>query len=139
MKLQQRLVPSVGSTLSYKINYPARLASPDDENHIVSSTKFTFNGRPCSIKNLLKSTTLQIIADNGQIEAENIGSYDEINGRIDLVGFAPTAIEGDAIKFSATPANQSTVRPLRNFILDIDKTKSQATGIIDNQNTLTTL
>ena len=139
VKLQQRLVPSVGSTLSYKINYPARLASPDDENHIVSSTKFTFNGRPCSIKNLLKSTTLQIIADNGQIEAENIGSYDEINGRIDLVGFAPTAIEGDAIKFSATPANQSTVRPLRNFILDIDKTKSQATGIIDNQNTLTTL
>ncbi len=139
VKLQQRLVPSVGSTLSYKINYPARLAAPDDENHIVSSTKFTFNGRPCSIKNLLKSTTLQIIADNGQIEAENIGSYDEINGRIDLVGFAPTAIEGDAIKFSATPANQSTVRPLRNFILDIDKTKSQATGIIDNQNTLTTL
>ena len=139
VKLQQRLVPSVGSTLSYKINYPARLASPDDENHIVSSTKFTFNGRPCSIKNLLKSTTLQIIADNGQIEAENIGSYDEINGRIDLVGFAPTAIEGDAIKFSATPANQSTVRPLRNFILDIDKTKSQATGVIDNQNTLTTL
>ena len=55
------------------------------------------------------------------------------------MGFAPTAIEGDAIKFSATPANQSTVRPLRNFILDIDKTKSQATGIIDNQNTLTTL
>ena len=139
VKLQQRLVPSIGSTLSYKVNYPARLAAPDDENHIVSSTKFTFNGRPCSIKNLLKSTTLQIIGDTGQIEAENIGSYDEINGRIDLVGFAPTAIEGDAIKFSATPANQSTVRPLRNFILDIDKTKSQATGIIDNQNTLTTL
>ncbi len=139
VKLQQRLVPSVGSTLSYKINYPARLASPDDENHTVTSTKFTFNGRPCQIKNLLKSTTLQIIGDGGQTESENIGSYDEINGRIDLVGFAPTAIEGDAIKFSATPANQSTVRPLRNFILDIDKTKSLSTGVVDNQNTLTTL
>ena len=56
-----------------------------------------------------------------------------------LTGFAPTAIDGDSIKISASPANQSTIRPLRNFVLDIDKTKSSTTAIVDFQNTLTTL
>ena len=139
VKVQQRLVPSIGSTLSYKLNFPTIIASPDDENHTVTSSKFTFNGRPCNIKNLLKTNTLQILNDAGTVEAENIGSYTATAGRIDLVGFTPTGVDGDSIKFSVTPANQSTIRPLRNFILDIDKTRSQALGVIDFQNTLTTL
>ena len=139
VKVQQRLVPSIGTTLSYKINFPMIIASPDDENHTVTSSKFTFNGRSCNIKNLLKTNTLQILNDAGTVEAENIGSYTATAGRIDLVGFTPTGVDGDSIKFSVTPANQSTIRPLRNFILDIDKTRSQALGVIDFQNTLTTL
>ena len=139
VRIQQRLIPSIGSTLSYKVNFPAALAAADDEKFIVTSSKFTFNSRQCSIKNLLKSTTLQIIGPGDTVEAENIGQYFPLEGRVQLTGFTPTAIDGDSIKISASPANQSTIRPLRNFVLDIDKTKSSTTAIVDFQNTLTTL
>lgn len=139
IKVQQRLVPSVGSTLSYTINFPMAIAAPDDVNFRVTTTKFTFNSRQCSIRNLLNTNTLQIINEDGKVEVENIGSYNEEAGRINLTGFAPTAVDGDSIKFSVVPANQSTIRPLRNFVLDIDKTRTNTLAIIDNQNTLTTL
>ena len=139
IKVQQRLIPSVGSTLSYTINFPMAIATPDDVNFRVTTTKFTFNSRQCSIRNLLNTNTLQIINEDGNIEVENIGTYNEAAGRINLTGFAPTAVDGDSIKFSVVPANQSTIRPLRNFVLDIDKTRTNTLAIIDNQNTLTTL
>ncbi len=139
IKVQQRLIPSVGSTLSYTINFPMAIAAPDDVNFRVTTTKFTFNSRQCSIRNLLNTNTLQIINEDGNIEVENIGTYNETAGRINLTGFAPTAVDGDSIKFSVVPANQSTIRPLRNFVLDIDKTRTNTLAIIDNQNTLTTL
>jgi len=139
IKVQQRLVPSVGSTLSYTINFPIAIASPDDVNFRVTTTKFTFNSRQCSIRNLLKTNTLQIINDDGIVEVDNIGTYNEAAGRINLTGFAPTAVDGESIKFSVVPANQSTIRPLRNFVLNIDKTRTNTVAVIDNQNTLTTL
>ena len=139
IKVQQRLVPSVGSTLSYTINFPMAIAAPDDVNFRVTTTKFTFNSRQCSIRNLLNTNTLQIINEDGAIEVSNIGTYNEAAGRINLTGFAPTAVDGESIKFSVVPANQSTIRPLRNFVLDIDKTRTNTLAVIDNQNTLTTL
>ena len=139
IKVQQRLVPSVGSTLSYTINFPIAIASPDDVNFRVTTTKFTFNSRQCSMRNLLKTNTLQIINDDGIVEVDNIGTYNEAAGRINLTGFAPTAVDGESIKFSVVPANQSTIRPLRNFVLNIDKTRTNTVAVIDNQNTLTTL
>ena len=139
IKVQQRLVPSVGSTLSYTINFPMAIAAPDDVNFRVTTTKFTFNSRQCSIRNLLNTNTLQIINEDGSIEVSNIGTYNEAAGRINLTGFAPTAVDGESIKFSVVPANQSTIRPLRNFVLDIDKTRTNTLAVIDNQNTLTTL
>ena len=139
IKVQQRLVPSVGSTLSYTINFPMAIAAPDDVNFRVTTTKFTFNSRQCSIRNLLNTNTLQIINEDGAIEVSNIGTYNEADGRINLTGFAPTAVDGESIKFSVVPANQSTIRPLRNFVLDIDKTRTNTLAVVDNQNTLTTL
>ena len=139
IKVQQRLVPSVGSTLSYTINFPMAIAAPDDVNFRVTTSKFTFNSRQCSIRNLLNSNTLQIINEDGGIEVSNIGTYNQAAGRINLTGFAPTAVDGESIKFSVVPANQSTIRPLRNFVLDIDKTRTNTLAVIDNQNTLTTL
>ena len=139
IKVQQRLVPSVGSTLSYTINFPMAIAAPDDVNFRVTTTKFTFNSRQCSIRNLLNTNTLQIINEDGAIEVSNIGTYNEAAGRMNLTGFAPTAVDGESIKFSVVPANQSTIRPLRNFVLDIDKTRTNTLAVIDNQNTLTTL
>ena len=58
---------------------------------------------------------------------------------LSLNGFAPTAISGDEIKISVTPANQSTIRPLLNYILDIDTSLSTVTTNLDFDNIRVTL
>ena len=54
---------------------------------------------------------------------------------IKLTEFNPTAIEGDFIKISSTPTDQSTVRPLRQHILKFDKDLSTTVATLDFQNT----
>ena len=46
-----------------------------------------------------------------------------------------TWIIGDVIKISSKPANQSTIRPLRATVLDIDTIASKATAVLDYQET----
>ena len=70
---------------------------------------------------------------------DNIGYYDPIEGLVSITGFAPTAYEGDIFKVSALPANLATIRPLRNYILNIDNSVSFARAVIDTQNTSVTL
>ncbi len=139
VKMQRPLIPSIGSQLSYTISYPATIAAPDPLDTIVTSTNFTFNTKNCSIKNKLSSNKLQIVSVDGTVEVDNIGSYDAAKGTINLVGFNPSAIVGSSIKFSVVPANQSTIRPLRNFILDVDTQRSSSTALLDFQNTAVTL
>ena len=90
------------------------------------------------IQNKLNTNTLQIISTDGTIEIDNAGSYDTAKGTVTLTGFTPTAFEGSEIIIEAAPANQSTVRPLRNYILDIDPT-SASVALLDFQNTAVTL
>ena len=139
VKMQRLLIPSIGSSLTYTITFPATIATPEPNTHIVTSSNFTFNSKACSIKNKLSSNKLEIISSDGTVEVDNIGSYDGGKGTITLVGFNPSAIVGTSIKFSVIPANQSTIRPLRNFILDIDTSASNTSAILDFQNTAVTL
>jgi len=139
VKIQNRFVPTLNTTKDYEIKYPIELAIPDDINYRITTTRFTYQNQQCFIRNQLNSTKLQIIGPAGTIIQDNIGSYDRTNGVVNIRGFAPTAFEGSAIKVSAVPANESTIKPLRGYILGIDATVSVASGIIDNQNTAVTL
>ena len=58
-----------------------------------------------------------------------------------MTGFAPTAITDGTnyIKLTCTPANESTIKPLRSYILDLDEGTSFATSIVDRQRTEITL
>ena len=138
IKLRQGFVPTTGVTLTYTVSFPVALAVPDDINITVTSTRFTFNSQTCKIQNKLNTNTLQIISTDGTIEVDNAGSYDTAKGTVTLTGFTPTAFEGSEIVIEAAPANQSTVRPLRNYILDIDPT-SASVALLDFQNTAVTL
>jgi len=111
----------------------------DDTFKIVTSSRFTFNSKECTIENRLNSNVLQIVNTGGGVEVDNIGSYNTSAGRVDLVGFNPTSFSGDAIKFSVVPANQSTIRPLRATVLDIDTTASKASAVLDYQETQVSL
>jgi Flp pilus assembly protein TadG len=117
------------------LNFPATIATPDDVNYRVTSTRFTFNNQTCFIRNQLNSNRLQVIGPNGAVVQDNIGSYNATNGTVNIRGFKASAFEGPAIKVSVVPANESTIRPLRGYILSIDTETSIASGIIDPQNT----
>ena len=135
IKIRQGFVPTTNVSLSYDINFPVALAEPDDVVSTFESSQFTFNTQTCSIKNQLSTTKLQIVSIDGTVEVDNIGSYNNLTGVVTLTGFKPTAFEGDEITVSITPANQNTIRPLRNYVLDIDTTKSTSRAVLDFQNT----
>lgn len=148
-KVQQRLAvnsvtPADGLQLNvqrdYTINFPVALASPDDVNYIVTSTNFTSNGKSVFLRNLLESTKLQLIsADDGTVVVDNVGSYNTSSGVVTISGQSITAIQGESIKITATPADQGTIKPLRNYILKYDTVRSRASGTFDFQNTAVTI
>ena len=54
-------------------------------------------------------------------------------------GSSVTAFNGESIDISVTPANQNTIKPLRNYIINLDTAVTSAAGTVDFQNTTTTL
>lgn len=140
VKIQQRLTPVTVATdqnpsasRSYTIFYPVELAEPDDEIRIIVSSNFVFNGEVAAVKNKLGRTKLQIVNVDDVVLIDNIGSYDPLTGKINLVGFAPgTILSGESfIKFTAIPRNDSTIKPLRNYYLDIDNSVSVVSSVVD--------
>ncbi len=142
VKVQRAFTPTLNTSANYTIDFPMLIASPDDTNHIITSSFFTLDGETCILRNRLQSTTIEVFDNtNSVVLIDNVGTYSETNGTIELVGFGKTltAFAGSAIDISAVPANQETIKPLRQYILALDTNKNVASGTIDNQNTNTTL
>ena len=140
VKMNSSFTPTLNTSLAYTINFPAVIADPDDENYRVTSTSFTHDSKICFIQNMLTSNKLQIVdASDNSVVIDNIGSYNTVKGTVDLVGFKPSAFSGTGIDITAVPANESTIRPLRNHILELDEDKTTISSIIDYQNTATSL
>ena len=136
IKMQQRFTPTIGTIANYTIAFPQKIANPDDVLHTVHSTGFTFNGVLAKLECKLTTNTIQIVDfTSGEVLVDNIGTFDSTNGTVNLVGFNPTAIRGTEIKVTVRPANESTIRPLRGYILQIDNSVSAAGALIDNQET----
>lgn len=137
IKAQQRFTPTLSTSASYTLNFPIAIAGPDDVNHTVTSNQFVFNDVVCTIKNKLESNILQVVDADSNIQVNNVGTYTAATGKISIVGFAPTAISGGltTIRISVTPANQSTIRPLRNYTLNIESDKSFVSGTVDFEKT----
>ena len=139
VKMQRSQAIDLNQSLTYTIAFPSVIAQPDDINRILTSSAFTLNNKTCSIRNVLNSNKLEVVDLDGTVQVDNIGSYNAAAGTVSLVGFAPSALQGTTLDISVVPANQSTIRPLRNFVLDIDNVKSIATAQLDFQNTLVSL
>jgi len=142
IKVQQSFTPTIGTDKDFSVTFPVALAAPDDVNRKLESTAFTIGGNTCIIRNRLSSTTLEIFdATADTVIIDNVGSYNQSTGTVSINGFGSTvtAFNGDAINISVVPANQNTIKPLRNFLLKLDTGKTSAAGTVDNQNTTTTL
>ena len=142
IKVQKRFTPTVGVSKDYQINFPVEIGPATGmggHERQITSSRFTFNSKTCTIRSKFNSTTLEIINTSGTVEVDNIGSFDSKAGRVTLTGFSPTAVEGNELKISARPANESTIRPLRASIIDIDTVASKANAVLDYQETQASL
>jgi hypothetical protein len=137
VKPSMRQDVTINSANTFTINFPMKIATPDDIFYRVQSGPFEYGGVVGTIKNKLSSTALQIVDLQGNILLDNIGSYNPIAGTVDIVAFEPTQIiTGQPyLIFSVTPENDSYIKPLRNYILRLDTAKSSATATIDRQTT----
>jgi len=132
VKMQQRITPILGGKYDYKLKFPVDIAVQDDDEYIVSSSNFTLNGVSCKIRNKLSSNTLQVInLQDNRVLVDNVGYYNT-NGNLHLVGFqADSLIAGQTqIKISVVAANQSSITPVRNDVLEFDEAASQITGVL---------
>ena len=150
VKVQQRITPTVNAINSFNLTYPTAILDPTDSiEPVVTSTNFVVNGATCRIENrtartlsddkvVPASNILRIVEiGTGAIKTNNIGSFDPISGKLDIVAFKPTALSGGdgIIKISVTPANQSAITPELNEILNFDEIASTITPVIvDAQN-----
>lgn len=137
VKVQMRHTPTVGVDNTETLSFPMKITAPDDLSPVVESSIFTFQNTVCQIKNKLESTTLQIVDVDGNVRLDNVGEYNAAKGTVEIIGFNPQALIGadTFIKISVVPANPSVVKPLRNYILKLDTSKSSTTAIIDRQQT----
>jgi hypothetical protein len=130
--MSQRITPILGTSQAHTIIFPVSLQAADDVNLTITSSGFYINSVLCSIKNLLGSTKLQVIDDTGTAVVDDVGSFDA-SGTVSLTGLIVDSIPGGTyIKINAVPANQSTITPLRNYIIDNDVSTSFVTGIIES-------
>lgn len=139
IKLVIDLIPSLNLSSTYKVYFPVKLESPDLDLFSIESTTFTFGSenRIVRLRNKLGTTILQIVDANSSILVDNAGEYFTQSGLVQLNGFKPRAIMdgSSSIKITAKPADQSVIKPLRNYLLKIDNTNLEVGITIDYQNT----
>ncbi len=117
----------------HTINFPVLLASPDKDDYVITTSGFSSSGVDCVVKNELGSTRLQLLDLNNVVRIANVGDYDPAKGTVNFRGLVidKNSYSGDGIKITATPANQSTISPLRNYIITLDQEKTITRGAVD--------
>lgn len=134
VKVQKRFTPILAQSNSYTLNFPVELSGPLSDRRVITSNVFTYLGQNCIIRNRLNSNVLEVVTVGDELVlVTNIGSYNALKGTVNIVGFAPTSLNGSLtqMKISAIPANQSTIQPLRNFVLSLDTNNSFSSAQID--------
>lgn len=124
---------NVSLSNNQSLRFPTPIAAPDDDEYIITSNQFTFNGVQCILRNKLSSNVIEITTPSGsEILVDNVGSFDAGLGTVVIDYFNPSSISGGAteIKLSVVPANQSAVTPQRNDLIVFDPDRSATTGVI---------
>lgn len=133
--VQMRQEVTTNDLNTFTVPFPCKIKDPDDIFFIVRTDAFEYNGIVCIIKNRLRSNQLAIFDLDDNIVLDNVGSYNADTGVVSVVGFSPTRLlSGDTfIRIQVAPENDSSIQPLRNYILKLETDKSSATAIIDRQ------
>jgi hypothetical protein len=73
---------------------------------------------------------LQLVSQAGEVIIDNLGSY-STNGTVSIEGLTVDSLSGTTFKLRAVPANESTITPLRNYIIDNDINDSFVSGVTE--------
>ena len=122
----------VGKDRDYVVAFPFEIAVPDKDTFTVTSSIFSYKGQNVLIKNKLGSNQLQILDLNDSVKVTNIGTYDSAKGLITLSGLNVELSTN--LKMYVVPANQSTLVPLRNYILSLDESRLSVMGYTETVN-----
>ena len=102
------------------VNFPFLLATPDKDDHVIITSPFRYYNQNAVIKNELGSYKLQVFDMSGNVLVSNVGDYQPANGEVNFRAWRMERDTVDIIKVTATPANQSTITPLRNYLFELD-------------------
>jgi hypothetical protein len=125
--------PDSGSFVrtDYTINFINAIESPLMTVPSITSDRFVVNGVSCTVRNApLHSTTLQAVDRQGNVVISSIGNYEPTTGKVNLVGFLPESIaSGNSyLTITATAADDSVFKPLRNTLISIGTNTAVATS-----------
>lgn len=137
VRLNQRFTPTLNFTTDYTVDFPTTIAAADDVNHILNTSNFVLSsGETVTARNRLESNTIELVDPiTGIVVVDNAGSINNATGVVSFVGINVASFSGSEIRVTVTPSNQSTIRPLRNYILNIDTGRSTSIPTLDFQNT----
>ena len=153
VKIQQRIeeLPKdengndIETKNNYVLDFPCSLAAPDKDEHTIVTSVFKGKVTTSSqeenlqIKNKLGSNVLQLLDMDNVVKVSNIGNYDASKGQVSINALILSTPDSNQnfkpIKVSGTPSNQSTINPLRNYVVKLDEEISTASGSIDTGST----
>ena len=135
VKVQMHELIVLADLNTFEVQFPCDIADPDDVFHRITTDAFEFNGTVAVVKNRLSSNQLAIFDLDDNILVDNVGNYDVSSGKVSFVGFSPTRLlsGSNEIKITVVPADDSSIKPLRNYILKLSTETSSASAVLDRQ------
>ena len=103
------------------INFPFMLALPDKDEPVITTSPFRYYNQNARIKNELGSYRLQVFDLDDNVLVSNIGDYQPSDGTVNFKSWRLERETSDIVKVDATPGNQSTLKPLRNYLFALEE------------------
>lgn len=119
--VQRRFTPQPTVLQDHTLRFAVPLKSPDDVDYIITSSQFLFKNKTCVLRNKLNTNKLEIFnGEDNEVIVDNVGSYS--GDVVSIVGLQVDNFVGanNFIKVSAVPANESSLTPFREDIVEQD-------------------
>ena len=119
--VQRRFTPQPTVLQDHTLRFAVPLKSPDDVDYIITSSQFLFKNKTCVLRNKLNTNKLEIYnGEDNEVIVDNVGSYS--GDVVSIVGLQVDNFVGanNFIKVSAVPANESSLTPFREDIVEQD-------------------
>ena len=134
--MKKRFTPELDLPQRVELQFSGPIYNDPDNQVIYKTTTFTYNGRQCTLRDVVGSDgvrRVQVVYGKGAtlvVIADNVGTVDAARGKITLTDFTVSNFVGDYIEITVVP-DSLDIAPLRNNLLVIDMADVAVDGEID--------